>query len=188
MSVCCAVVSNLSLVPTSEVIGSSQAHPTHLGTPFRLRAPARYPAGYPRRSTEEPITLSPVSRCLSATGLRFLGRPTPAEGSGLPHGRLAGRRAIRRSGPQRGYRVAHGPDTTGVDAPSTPRRRCPPSRSALPGRRLPLPSGQSYTPLPQPIGGVNRDEASSGVHSRSPVRSSPHLLLPDGTRVLGLEP
>ena len=52
-------------------------------------------------------------------------------------------------------------------------------------RRLPLRSGQPCTPLPRPIGGAWDHETSSGVHSRSPVRSSPDLWLPDGTKTLG---
>jgi hypothetical protein len=43
-------------------------------------------------------------------------------------------------------------------------------------------------PCPQPIAGGQRNEASSRVHSRSPVRSSPCLWPPDGTRALGLLP
>ena len=43
------------------------------------------------------------------------------------------------------------------------------------GRRLPLPSGQSYPPATTFHRRGPRDEASSGVHSHSPVRSSPHL-------------
>jgi hypothetical protein len=38
----------------------------------------------------------------------------------------------------------------------------------------PLPSGRPYTPVPQPIHEAHFDEASTKVHSRSPVRSSPH--------------
>ncbi len=41
----------------------------------------------------------PVSCCLSATGIRFLGHPLPAGGLGLPYGRLTG---------------PHGPDPIGI--------------------------------------------------------------------------
>ena len=57
-----------------------------------------------------------VSRCLSATGVRFWNRPAPAGGLGLPYGRLT---AVTR-GPRRGCHVAHEGDTTGSDALYTP--------------------------------------------------------------------
>ena len=41
------------------------------------------------------------------------------------------------------------------------------------GRRLPLSSDQSLTPLLQPICGASDDEASSEVHGCSPCRPSP---------------
>jgi hypothetical protein len=43
------------------------------------------------------------------------------------------------------------------------------------GQRLPLRNGQPCTPLEQPISGAWDHEASTGVHLRSPVRSSPDL-------------
>jgi hypothetical protein len=62
-------------------------------------------------------TRFPVSCCLSAAGIRFLGHPAPAGECSLPHGRPAGRSP---AGPQRGCRVAHEQDTTGQGAPFTP--------------------------------------------------------------------
>lgn len=58
----------------------------------------------------------------------------------------------------------------------------------VPGRHLPLLSGQPCTPVLHPIAGGQRNEASSRVHLRSPVRSSPRLWPPDGTVTLGLLP
>ena len=64
-----------------------------------------------------------------------------------------------------------------------------PADRLVSSRRLPLPSGQSLHPAGHiPSAGLERDEASSGVHSRSPVRSSPRLWPPDGTGALGLLP
>jgi len=60
-----------------------------------------------------------------------------------------------------------------------------PDGSDLHHRRLPLLNGQPCTPLQRPIGGAWDHETSPGVHSRSPVRSSPDLWLPDGTETLG---
>ena len=62
-------------------------------------------------------------------------------------------------------------------APSKPRGRwCSRDRLAIPGRHLPHPSGVALSPrsCSRPPRGLVH-EASSRVHSRSPVRSSPHL-------------
>jgi hypothetical protein len=64
----------------------------------------------------DPLSRFPAA--LSATGIRFLGHPAPAEEFGLPHGRLTGHRD---AGPHRGCHVAHEQDATGQDAPLTPR-------------------------------------------------------------------
>jgi hypothetical protein len=53
------------------------------------------------------------------TGIRFLGHPVPAEVIRFPHGQRTERR-LPPPGPQRGCRVPHKPDTTGVGAPYTP--------------------------------------------------------------------
>src|SRR5215210_6663173 len=45
--------------------------------------PAPYPAGYP-------TALLAVSLCLSAAGIRFSGRPVPAEALSFPYSRLTG--------------------------------------------------------------------------------------------------
>ena len=84
-----------------------------------------YPASYPRATWRRTSHALSVSRCLSAAGVRFLGHPVPAGELRLPHGRPTGRRP---PGPQRGFHVPHERDTTGVGAPFTPRRRCPPGR------------------------------------------------------------
>ena len=87
--------------------------------------------------------LVPVSRRVSAAGIRFSAILIPAKGLGPPHGRLTGQQR---------------PDPDGVTAfrtheqrpgwaPSIPRgRRCSSRTERLPGRRLPLPSGQSLNP------------------------------------------
>jgi hypothetical protein len=53
------------------------------------RASIRTPpiAGYPKRPPEGSDHRVPISRCVSAAGLRFLGHPVPAKELGLPHGR-----------------------------------------------------------------------------------------------------
>ncbi len=94
----------------------------------------------------------------------------PAEGLGLPYGRLTRRH--------------WGLDPVGVSTFRTRKMRpgrapcVPRDGGALPARlpcsgwRLPHSSGPSSTPLLHPIGGATVNEASSRVHLRSPVRSS----------------
>ena len=56
-------------------------------------------------------------------------------------------------------------------------------------RHPPLHNGQSLHPAGAfRLAGPKRDEASSRVHSRSPVRSSPCLWPPGGSQTLGLLP
>ena len=96
-------------------------------------------------------------------------------GVGLPL-----RSAYRASapGPQRGRRVPHERDTAGVGAPYTPGLRCSPDRLGVLRSAPPLPSGQSWTPLQQPICRASDDEASTGVYLRSPVRPSSSPVAP----------
>jgi len=54
-----------------------------------------------------------VSRCLSAIGVRFSGRPAPAEELGLPHGRLTNTARQHGAGPHRGCHVPLAWDSTG---------------------------------------------------------------------------
>jgi hypothetical protein len=140
--------------------------------PFRARASAPVSGQLCGR----PLEVRPSSRVPVAfrpAGVGFLGHPVPAGEFGSPCGRLTGHAAV--PGPRRGFHVPHAQDATGEGAPSAPERRCPTAGSMPTSRRLPLPSGQSYTPALQPTHGAHLDEASSGVHSRSPVRSSPRL-------------
>ena len=76
----------------------------------------------------------------------------------------------RRAGPQRGCRVTHGQDTTGQGASLTPRTvvRSRPATILRPAPAA-LPRPVPTTPLTRPIGGANLHEASSEVHSRSPI-------------------
>ena len=90
---------------------------------------------------------APVSCCLSATGIRFLGVLFPL-GIGLPHGRPTGPPAT--VGPDRnGVSTFHTHETRPDRVPpTTPGRRCSHDRHRIIGRRLPLPNGQSCTPVP----------------------------------------
>ncbi len=93
-------------VPALLIIESSQAHLTHVSTLAgpgiaRIRPVMR---GDQRRCWPS----APVSRCLSATGVGFLGHPVPAGELGLPYGRLTGRcRARTPAGFPRSTRVRY---------------------------------------------------------------------------------
>ena len=115
---------------------------------------------------------APVSCCLSATGIRFSGLPAPAGDLCLPHGRPSGpntrrtpsglsRSACMRCG--RGGRPLNPGDGGALPAGQTPPGRHPPPSS---GRPL-------FSRLTHPTGESANDEASSRIHSRSPVRPSP---------------
>ena len=116
----------------------------------------------------------PVSRRLSAAGIRFSGHPFPAGDVGLPHSQPTDH-DHRRVGPHRDCHVPHMQDATGLGALSTPGRRCSPGTIDSLRRRLPLPSGQPCSArFHIPSAGLDDDEATSRVHSRSPARSFPH--------------
>jgi hypothetical protein len=109
----------------------------------------------------------PVSCRLSTVGVGFLGPPAPAGELRLPHGRPTGH---QHAGPQRGCHVAHEQDSTGQGAPFTPgtvvrSRPATTLRPAPAASQRPVPTA----PLTHPIGGGHLHEASSGVHSRSPI-------------------
>lgn len=87
--------------------------------------------------------VSPVSCCLSATGIRFSGHPVPPRSwafltVGLPN--------HDRSGPRRGFHVPHTQVTTGMGASYTPRTAML-TRPSTPLRPAPA---ASQRPVPQP--------------------------------------
>lgn len=78
-----------------------------------------------------------------------------------------------------GVAVFHTSETRPGWAPPISRDwRCSLAGVGSVGQRLPRSSGQSCTPLPHPICGAHDYETSTGVHSRSPVRSSPSPVAP----------
>ena len=100
-------------------------------------------------------------------GVGFLGLSAPRWELRLPHARPTGH---HHAGPQRGCHVAHEQDSTGQGAPFTPGTvvRSRPTtilRPAPAASQRPVPTA----PLTHPIGGGHLHEASSGVHSRSPI-------------------
>ena len=128
-----------------------------------------------------------VSRRLSTTGIRFSGHPVPAEGLGLPRGRLTTHQ--QQGGPRRGFHVPHSRVTTGMGALSTPgtsgalltecRARPAPATS-----RRPVP-----TPRPNiPSRGATIHGASTKVHAIHPSGLPLTRDLHDGTEILRLSP
>ena len=96
---------------------SSQAHLAHVST---LSGPGTQPVSGQLSETTGGGAghRVPVSCCLSATGIRFLGHPVPAGELGLPHGRPTGHVGAPDPNGVSTFRTLR--DTTGVGAPYTP--------------------------------------------------------------------
>lgn len=117
---------------------------------------------------------SPRSRCLSAASLRFLDHPAPAGALGLPHGWLT----LSCETPSGFLRSARWRD----DGGGCPLYADPDRVSHVRGLRFQtLPGEWVAPPVPGPSRRLDhhhpashRHDASSGIHSRSPVPSSPH--------------
>jgi hypothetical protein len=130
----------------------------------------------------------PLSCCLSATGIRLLRHPFPAGISapltvGLP--RCQHRPARTRTGFPRSARMRPGwvgrplyPGGDGADTAGS-NARPPPAASQRPA---------PATPAPHTVPGCFCNEASTRIHSRSPLQPSPRLRPPDGAAALGLSP
>ena len=133
-----------------------------------------YPASYPRRSTEG----RPCRRgfpVVSTTGIRLLGILLP------PRSSVPSRSAYQAASAwtRRDFHVPHIRVTAGLGAPYPEAQRCSHDRSDPSGRRSPpLPGARPYHPGPHPISRAVHYEASSRVHSRSPARPSPRLVIP----------
>ena len=158
---------------------SSQAHLT-ASARFRARAPGPVSGRLSETtSLEEAAIAVPVSRCLSAAGIRFSVIRFPPRNWAL----LAVGLPANDAGPRRGYRVPH--------ARASDRGGCPlypedggahPGRSRLPDRRLPLSSGQSLHPATtsHPCGAL-LNEASTRVQAIHPSDLPLACGRPDGT-------
>src|SRR6266498_5348105 len=156
----------------------SKAYPPHVsllsqpGTRPGIRPVIRNPTGW--RDRRQRI---PVSCCLSATGIGFLGVLFPPRDSasltvGLPpHPRRGGPDGVStfRTYETRPGRVPAIPRSGGVHATVEP--------SSVAACRFAT-ARSSSSPPARPDPGSCRNEASPLVHARSPFRSSPHLLPP----------
>src|SRR6266516_608867 len=191
-------------VPNLPIGSGVSVHPVVTGSPDPRQLPfgpgtRPYPASYPRtiwRRCQHSGSRFPAA--LSATGLRFLGHPSPAGELSLPHGRPTGSLCLP---DPNGVVMLHMSKTRPARAPPFPRGRwCAPGRRLSSGRHPPLSSGQSLRPRwnippagltftrrqqgftcvrPSPPGGWPPPAGREAAASR---RSSPRLPPPDGTR------
>ena len=173
-------------VPGSSTSSSSQAH-LAASAPFQARprgpVSGRLSATTSRRGLELPVA---VSRCLSATGVRFSAIRFPPRDWAL----LTVGLPTQRVGPRRGYRVPHTRATTRGGRPLYPEDHgAHPARSRSPTSVRRFAATSPCTP-PQPSidAGLCSTRHQPGVHTSSPVRSSPRLTLPDGTGTPWLSP
>jgi hypothetical protein len=136
-------VSNLPFGSGVAACFPPQAHQTRVSA-LSGRDISPYPAGYAGAAGGGASIRFPVSRCLSAAGIRFSGHPAPAGELCLSHVRPTSRQCP--------------PDPIGVVTfrlaemrpgwvPPEPRGRwCAPDRSLDPGRHLPPSSGGPFSP------------------------------------------
>jgi hypothetical protein len=142
-----AAAPNLSFGSGSTIIAAPRRLTRPAWAPFRVRAPARYPASYPRRAAGGAAHTAVVSCRLSTCRPSLLGSSCPRRGV-VPSSRSAYHHTTRCRWTRRDCHVPHAQDPAGVGALSIPGRRCSHDQHRITGRRLPLPSGQSCTPCP----------------------------------------
>ena len=126
------------------------------------------------------------SRCLSATGIRFLG--IPSRPGIAPPLRSAYRAATSGADPDRVSMFRTRETRLAQGALFTPGTAVSTRPVILPGRRLPHHNGQPLPPGPQPAPGRIGDEASARVHCYSPHTSLPLACGPRRNRAPGLFP
>ena len=152
-----------------------KTHLAHVSTPRGRESPVSGQLSEPTAGGAELPTRFPVA--FRRTGVGFLGHPVPAKRFSRPYGRPTESSASAATGFPRsacarpgrgGCRLCSGGG--GVHAT---------------GQMPPIAACRFPTASPAPryctIAGVHPDEAFPAVHSRSPVRPSPHLRTPDGT-------
>ena len=121
----------------------------------------------------------PVSCRLSAHRHSLLG-PSCSRWGVRPSSRSAAPDHTTAPGPQRGFHVPHERDTTGVGAPYTPRRRCPPGRhGSLPASACRFPTASPAPRCNNPSAGLTITRHHQGfthVHpSGLPLACGPRM-------------
>ena len=176
------MVSNLPFGSGVAACFPPQAHQTRVSA-LSGQGSRPYPAGYAAPLAEEPVHGPgfplPFGRRRSLLG------SSCARWGIAPSSRSAYRQG-RPAGPHRGCHVPHGRDAAGVGAawtPGTVVRSRPvvghrPAPAAFQRRSL-------FSRLLHSACGSPRNEASSAIHSRSPVRPFPGLCPPGETGALG---
>jgi hypothetical protein len=184
---CPVIAPNLPFGSGGRGRSPSKTHPVHVstlsgpGTESRIRPVIR--SGHRRTRPSCPGFLPPFgSLALASWTILFPPGSSASLTVGLPV-------APRRPDPD-GVPAFRWHETRPGRAPSKPRGR---AVSTRPGKCPQPPPAASLRPAPKPrqhdpSARAHLNEASSRVHSRSPVRPSPHLWLPDGAGALGLEP
>jgi len=173
-----AMASNLPF--GSGVLGhQSLRRPTRLTSAhFRVRAPAPYPAGYPRSAAEVRRPRPGFPAAFRHAGVGFLSRPAPARDLRLPHGRptrhqvpgtrTGWSRSARTRCDRKGCPLYPGDD--GAPAAAT----------QIGGRRLPHRNGMSLNPgTARHLSGPNvtrRQQGLTGVHPPGlPLTCNPRM-------------
>ena len=163
---------------------------SHTSARFRGLAPGPVSGQlYGRRPAWGTSHMLPLSCCLSATGIRFLGALFPPQELGSPYGRLTGSTHGDVTGPD-GVSTFHTHEIrTGSGALFTPEATVS-TRSSMSPRP---PSAESHgqpllSPALPPDPKRCRHEASTRVHSHSPSRPFPSPVTSSRTGALGLFP
>ena len=138
------VASNLPVGSGVIVILSCWAHLT-ASAPFQARPPGSVSGRLSETASWRAGHHVPVSRCLSATGIRFsVIRFPPGSWALLTVGLPA-----KTTGPRRGYRVSHARATTGVGALYTPRTAVLiPDQADCPAGACRSTTAKSFNPAP----------------------------------------
>jgi hypothetical protein len=163
---------------------SSQAHLTRVSA---LSGPGNrpYPTSCARRPAEDRSS-APVSCGLSTYRHWLLGSSSPAGGLGLPCGSAC--QASSRLDPNGVSTFPTHEIRPGRVPPVSRGQRCSFGRQKIPGRRLPLPSGQPLHPACNPSARLTLNETSTEVHAIHPS-GLPFARDPlDGAGVLRLSP
>nr|WP_244604187.1 site-specific integrase [Mycobacterium attenuatum] len=180
-----AVFANLSANAGVVIVASPKAHLAHVSATCKARAIPRYPASYPSRPLKG--RYARLGFLLPFGHRRWLLGPSCSRHRSSVFLTVDSPRHL--PGPGRGFHVPHAQDSVGEGAAYIPGAavftrptKCPGSPPAASQRPAPAPRHRNH------LSGAHFDETSSAVHSRSPVRPSPHPQPSDGSRAASAFP